>query len=538
LHPTPVSPLVNTSYSVTVDEGLTGNCTTTACVVNSYEWSASWLGSTGTINGNITSDYTVTATNSVPTSGTLTNLAIYNWSTYWAPMDNEDVRCIIKGKDDNNNDWTIQLDQTVHVKGIPPPPTLYMAGPSTIQECCTDNVTYSCVNYVDADIFAWTYPSTWLVVGSSTGSSITLKPDYTNGGSVSCKLQISTVPANYYRTISVSGITRPAPPNPTIISSTNFPCTGGQITLTYPASPCGLSLVSPFLWNSSNPDWVIVKGQGTNTITVNVGISTSNTFTVTATYNGGCSVTQTLTPILAHTPADPVFNNGCPQYDANGCSPGPKRVCAQNGSTIDIVSATDASSYNCYVSPPWKLNNIAANTPLSAINVNFSDIHGVNITLPFWNTTNSTVHSGTYYVQATNCSNTYVSNWVSYNFIRENDFWCNCAIFDPCECVPLFVSASDPCGSNHGQRLSENIEDKNFTQFKIYPNPSNGNFKLEMPVGNKQITITDMTGRIIFGLTTDESFMNLNMNENSVGVYYVTVKTDKQIFKNLISLQK
>lgn len=159
-------------------------------------------------------------------------------------------------------------------------------------------------------------------------------------------------------------------------------------------------------------------------------------------------------------------------------------------------------------------------------------INDVFIKLPDYNTTNLSVHHGTYSVQAENCTGT--SNFTDYVFQRESDWWCECPQFDPCTCPPVFNPPShDPCGG-HPQKLE--VED--FKNLNLYPNPTTGNFKVELPDNQKQITITDVTGRVIYQKTTIDSEINIELNNQSSGIYFLTVKTDIQVYKNKLSIQK
>lgn len=59
---------------------------------------------------------------------------------------------------------------------------------------------------------------------------------------------------------------------------------------------------------------------------------------------------------------------------------------------------------------------------------------------------------------------------------------------------------------------------------KLYPNPAQNNFQIEIPQsGSKQIVISDVTGRIVFSETTQDQVHNISVNEWSNGVYFVQI---------------
>jgi hypothetical protein len=58
---------------------------------------------------------------------------------------------------------------------------------------------------------------------------------------------------------------------------------------------------------------------------------------------------------------------------------------------------------------------------------------------------------------------------------------------------------------------------------KLYPNPTNRDFSILLPIGNKEILVTDVLGNIILQTSTKENKVNLQIEKN--GIYFINVKT-------------
>jgi hypothetical protein len=68
----------------------------------------------------------------------------------------------------------------------------------------------------------------------------------------------------------------------------------------------------------------------------------------------------------------------------------------------------------------------------------------------------------------------------------------------------------------------------------IFPNPSNGQFSVEWANGfEKQISVMDITGRVVVNKTTLEERTNFNITDLPNGVYYVQLRSNNSsnVFK-------
>jgi hypothetical protein len=61
---------------------------------------------------------------------------------------------------------------------------------------------------------------------------------------------------------------------------------------------------------------------------------------------------------------------------------------------------------------------------------------------------------------------------------------------------------------------------------KVYPNPNNGEFTVELNNNsNKTVSVLDVTGRVILTSTTSDDKVNFNINKFAAGIYYVKIQS-------------
>lgn len=78
----------------------------------------------------------------------------------------------------------------------------------------------------------------------------------------------------------------------------------------------------------------------------------------------------------------------------------------------------------------------------------------------------------------------------------------------------------------------------NVTSLSVYPNPSNSlvNFNLGPNEDVKSISITDISGRVVFTSNTNTNSVNVSLFAN--GIYYLAVSTNKQNYQAKVSVIK
>jgi type IX secretion system substrate protein len=75
-------------------------------------------------------------------------------------------------------------------------------------------------------------------------------------------------------------------------------------------------------------------------------------------------------------------------------------------------------------------------------------------------------------------------------------------------------------------------------EFKIYPNPNNGQFTIELPSsGNQQIEVTDLLGKQVYSQTATQSTAQINLQGYPKGIYIVKVNSGEKTFVEKIVVQ-
>ena len=83
--------------------------------------------------------------------------------------------------------------------------------------------------------------------------------------------------------------------------------------------------------------------------------------------------------------------------------------------------------------------------------------------------------------------------------------------------------------------VSINENEKNNFNFKLYPNPNNGNMTLEYnPINDADVEIRDVLGKLVYVNKLDSNNSKINITENVLkeGVYFYTIKNNDTILFN------
>ena len=83
------------------------------------------------------------------------------------------------------------------------------------------------------------------------------------------------------------------------------------------------------------------------------------------------------------------------------------------------------------------------------------------------------------------------------------------------------------------------------SNFNIYPNPSNGDFNInvrQMDINNMSLTVNNILGEQVYKFVDKNISVNdnihIDLNNNSIGVYYVNIKFDNHFVNKKIILSK
>jgi hypothetical protein len=398
------------------------------------------------------------------------------------------------------------------LKGIPGNPTF--SGPSTVQKCCLTNVTYTASNVGDATTFDnWTYPAGWTLV-SQTGSSITLTPNASGAGSITCRAGIpSACPAGYYKNVSMP-ITRTDAA--LSINAGQFPtnriCPNNSYS--FAINPvCG---ATDYTWQF--PSGFSITGYVSNKTVANVStgaVIASGNVTITAVFNG-CANASLTVPVSAITgsPAQvPPFNTSAPNYHCDAWY-----IC-RNGSSISFLSPAgiDVQTFTYTLSTGWHFKN-ASNQNVSTITLPFGQFAPMIYS-------NACITSGIYTVRANNCLGS--SAPVSLSFYRESECWCTgqppypytWGSNKPCLTPP---SGCGTCGGQVPFRPAPRNNNQAETVIKstrIYPNPAGSLITVEMKeTGLKQIKAVSFNGTVVHQLQATGQKINVDVSGWQKGV--------------------
>jgi hypothetical protein len=103
-------------------------------------------------------------------------------------------------------------------------------------------------------------------------------------------------------------------------------------------------------------------------------------------------------------------------------------------------------------------------------------------------------------------------------------------------------STGNSCSSVVNVTVSNNtsISSENNSKLKIYPNPNNGSFKIDLSnLNNEEIRIYDQMGRMIKSFKVDDKkYLNKEINVMNInaGVYYIKTKNNNLINNKIIIL--
>jgi hypothetical protein len=324
----------------------------------------------------------------------------------------------------------------------------------------------------------------------STGStSAAITP--TNSGVYTVTASIGSCTTTAVQSITINAI-------PTITVNSGAICTGNSFTI----SPSGAST------------YTIQGGSAIVSPTTNV------TYTVTGTSAAGCvsstfatsSVTVNAVPTISVSSGTICSGNSFTMIPT-----GASTYTYSGGSAI--VSPTTNTSYS--VTGTSSLGCVGSNTAISSVTVNATPAVTSS-------TSNSLICTGeSAVVTASTTATTYTWNTGATTLTTTVSPTLTTT-------YTVVVTASNGCSNNSNVTINVSpctgINEASLNEMTVYPNPTSGNFNIELNNGlNKSIQITDVNGKIVLSTSSLEDKININLNHLTNGVYFVKIQCNNSI---------
>ena len=225
---------------------------------------------------------------------------------------------------------TVTMSGSANISISTPSQPSVITGPTT--SCIGTSQNYSVTN-VPGVTYTWAFPSGWTQTGGGTSNSVTVTTGANAGNiTVTPSNTCGTGPA---RSLAIT-TTSTMPTQPGTISGPVAPCTSGS-PLTY-----SVPNVAGMTYSWVLPvGWLIISGQGTNSITVNAG-STAGNISVAASNTCGTGSEQTMTVTIGTPPNPDISANYCAgggyiRLTANGGGAGATYLWSTDETTQSIL---------------------------------------------------------------------------------------------------------------------------------------------------------------------------------------------------------
>lgn len=110
---------------------------------------------------------------------------------------------------------------------------------------------------------------------------------------------------------------------------------------------------------------------------------------------------------------------------------------------------------------------------------------------------------------------------------RNNDITApNTVYSEQGEWTAFAQNTVDDIGSHNGSTAS--LNEFNFANFKMYPNPTNGNFVNIETVSNTEVIIYNTLGKVVKTTTLNQNKHSIDISNLSKGVYFIKLEVDKK----------
>jgi len=403
----------------------------------------------------------------------------------------------------------ILASRTITIRRVSP---FIVSGPTNVPQCCLTEKIYQAVGYSDqVDLsgysFNWTVPPGWGISNGQGTPNITVNPDNTSGGQVTCTVFRTFGGCSILNSASVS---RSVPSLGINYTGNNIFACVGQVFTFNSSIPCG----NPALTWSVPQGWNIISGQNTPTVTISPTPSAQNgALTISGTFQGGCIVNSASRnlELLVEEPPNPTFLILNPQNDMPHINwiNGRWHVCPNGVVTIlEVHPIRTAQSYTFSVSSPWSINGQSG--PITTTNPWISVSGPLNAPI-----------SGVLTVVANNCIGS--SDPVNYTFLRND--------------------TRIPCGNGGGGVKAMTVMNEAYIEEPtVYPNPFTQSFQIDLPTLQEWTSwdMMDISGRIVKSgnlADTDQTIV-VDTKELQSGMYLIRMHTTKDNSRTIIKAIK
>jgi PKD repeat protein len=342
----------------------------------------------------------------------------------------------------------------------------------------------------------------WAPIGK-TGASITVKP------TANTTYTVTGTDANgCSNTASASIVVKPLP---ALSLSSNSPlCV--NLTLRLSAN-----LVSSASYNWTGPN--NFSSQTQNPSVFNSTVADSGWYHCTIIGSNGCSKTDSLIAIVSQTPYAFITANKSNVICSGDsivltATPGSSYLWNTNATTQSI-KVTTGGNFSCFVNSPNGCPNGNATTPTYTTAINPSP--STPAITQTGNTLASSI-SGTSYQWYLNgiLQTQYTTQFITITSMENGSWWVIVTNSFNCSATsPWFTPSALGIGE-----LSNN------STFKIYPNPTNGIFNLQISqTENIEIKICDVYGKNIYQNNNAASTIQIDLSSQASGVYFISIQT-------------
>lgn len=289
-------------------------------------------------------------------------------------------------------------------------------------------------------------------------------------------------------------------------------CTGGSVTLTAASTTSGAT----YTWFNNG---TAIAGATAATYTANA----SGSYTAVATANACPSAASAATTVTINAaPATPTFtasgntvfcNGGTVTFTATSTTPGVTYQWFNNGTAL--ANATNAT-YTASASGSYTVNALAngcsATSAATTVTVNTIPATPVVTASGLVLTSNSAsgnqwLLNGNPIPGATNATYTSLANGTYTVIVTAN----GCA----------------STASNAIVITNTGVKESELLAVKVYPNPSTGEFQLELPAGQVyELTVTDLTGRVILTRQLTHASSILDLKGTAQGIYLLHLQSN------------